>query len=120
MTTRTVTIDELTAALSAEHPRLLLDVRDLIESERGHVPGATILPRRRIEFRIEALVRDRAMPLIVVDSGEDIDDGAPDPAAPRRGAIQRSTGTLMTTTRPPAVPTAETGESPFRWIEAWA
>ena len=81
MAPRLVTIDELVAALAGEHPPALLDVRDLIESERGHIPGATILPRRRIEFRIEALVRDRATPLIIVDSGEDIDDGARDPRA---------------------------------------
>ena len=81
MASRLVTIDELVVALGGEHPPALLDVRDLIESERGHIPGATILPRRRIEFRIESLVRDRATPLIVVDSGEDIDDGARDPRA---------------------------------------
>ena len=81
MAPRLVTIDELVAALAGEHPPALLDVRDLIESERGHIHGATILPRRRIEFRIEALVRDRATPLIIVDSGEDIDDGARDPRA---------------------------------------
>ena len=81
MTTRTVTLDELVAALSAEQPPLLLDVRDLIESERGHVPGATILPRRRIEFRIEALVRDRSTPLIVSDGGEEIAPGTRDPRA---------------------------------------
>ena len=81
MASRGVTIDELVAALGGEHPPAMLDVRDLIESECGHIPGATILPRRRIEFRIEALVRDRATPLIVVDSGEDIADGARDPRA---------------------------------------
>ncbi len=78
---RLVTIDELVAALAGERAPTMLDVRDLIESERGHIPGATILPRRRIEFRIEALVRDRGTPLILVDSGEDIVDGQRDPRA---------------------------------------
>ena len=81
MSSRVVTIDQLVALLSAEHPPALLDVRDLVESERGHIPGATILPRRRIEFRIEALVRDRATPLVVVDGGEEIDAGQRDPRA---------------------------------------
>ena len=81
MPNRVLTIDELVAALATEPPPAMLDVRDLIESERGHIPGATILPRRRIEFRIEALVRDRATPLVVVDSGEDIDEGGRDPRA---------------------------------------
>jgi len=81
MPSRLVTIDQLLAALGGEHPSTLLDVRDLIESEHGHIPGATILPRRRIEFRIGSLVRDRATSLIVVDSGQDIDDGQRDPRA---------------------------------------
>jgi len=81
MSSRLVTIDQLLADLGGEHRPTLLDVRDLIESEHGHIPGATILPRRRIEFRIGFLVRDRATPLIVVDSGEDIDDGQRDPRA---------------------------------------
>ena len=81
MASRAVTIDELVALLAAEHPPVLLDVRDLIECERGHIPGATILPRRRIEFRIEALVRDRATPLVLVDGGDDIAAGERDPRA---------------------------------------
>ncbi len=80
MTARTVTVDGLVAALSAEHPPLLLDVRDMIESERGHIPGAAVLPRRRIEFRIGTLVRDRATPLVVNDGGEEV---APDLRDPR-------------------------------------
>jgi rhodanese-related sulfurtransferase len=81
MAVRIVTVDDLVALLSAGHARAVLDVRDLMESERGHVPGATILPRRRLEFRIEALVRDRATPLVVVDSGDEIAPGGHDPRA---------------------------------------
>ncbi len=81
MTARALTIDQLVAALASERPPVLLDVRDLVESERGHVPGAAILPRRRIEFRIEALVRDRGTPLVVADSGEEIEPGVRDPRA---------------------------------------
>ena len=81
MTARRITIDDLIAALAAEPPPVVFDVRDLIESERGHIPGAAVLPRRRIEFRIEALVRDRATPLVTVDSGDTLDDGQPDPRA---------------------------------------
>ena len=81
MTARIVTLDELVALLAADHPPALLDVRDLVESVQGHIPGATILPRRRIEFRIEALVRDRATPVVVVDGGEDIGAGERDPRA---------------------------------------
>src|SRR5207253_3675591 len=48
-------IDELVAALADTRPPALLDVRDLVESEGGHLPGATLVPRRRLEFRIDAL-----------------------------------------------------------------
>ena len=92
MTARTVTIDELVAALAAEHPPLLLDVRDLVESERGHVPGAVILPRRRIEFRIEALVRDRATPLVVCDGGAEVAPGTRDPRAALAAATLAALG----------------------------
>ncbi|MFL6695958.1 MAG: rhodanese-like domain-containing protein [Vitreoscilla sp.] len=92
MASRLISIDQLAAALGSEHPPTLLDVRDLIESERGHIPGAAILPRRRIEFRIEALVRDRATPLIVVDSGDDIDDGQRDPRAALAAATLSALG----------------------------
>ena len=81
MATRGLTIDELVAEVGSEHPPTMLDVRDLIESEHGHIPGATILPRRRIEFRIGSLVRDRATALIAVDGGDDIGDGQRDPRA---------------------------------------
>ena len=81
MTARQVSIDALAAAQAAEHPPVVFDVRELFESERGHIPGAAILPRRRIEFRLEALVRDRATPLVVVDSGDDIDGAGRDPRA---------------------------------------
>ena len=74
-------IDQLVAALAAAHPPVLLDVRDLVESEAGHLPGATIIPRRRLEFRIDALVRDRLTPLVVIDSGAEIAPGVRDPRA---------------------------------------
>jgi len=74
-------VDQLVAALAADHPPVVLDVRDLVESEAGHLPGAAIVPRRRLEFRIDALVRDRATRLVVVDSGSEIAPGVRDPRA---------------------------------------
>jgi len=81
MSVRQLPVDDLVAALATELPPVVLDVRDLVESERGHMPGAAILPRRRIEFRIESLVRDRATPLVVVDGGDDVEPGLVDPRA---------------------------------------
>lgn len=43
----------------------LFDIRDPVEYERGHIPGASTLPRRRIEFRIAELVPDRDTPILV-------------------------------------------------------
>ena len=92
MTVRTITIDELVAALAGEHAAIVLDVRDLFESERGHIPGAAILPRRRIEFHVEALVRDRATRLVVVDGGDDVEAGQRDPRAALAAATLAALG----------------------------
>jgi rhodanese-related sulfurtransferase len=81
MTIGLLAIDQLVAALAAPRAPVLLDVRDLVESEGGHLPGATVLPRRRIEFRIDALVRDRLTPIVVIDSGAEISPGVRDPRA---------------------------------------
>lgn len=58
------TIDDLLAGLAARRLPLVLDVRELSESRHGHIPGATRVPRRRIESCIDALVADRATPLV--------------------------------------------------------
>lgn len=47
----------------------LLDVRDAGEFERGHLPGATSLPRRMLEFRIFEVMPDADWPVVVYDSG---------------------------------------------------
>lgn len=47
----------------------LLDVREHGAFERGHVPGATSLPRRRLEFRMEELVPARTTPVLLYDDG---------------------------------------------------
>jgi rhodanese-related sulfurtransferase len=67
---RAIGAGPLAAALGSATPPVLLDIRDPVEAERGHIPGATNLPRRRIEFRIGELVRDAATP-IVVCGGDD-------------------------------------------------
>ena len=48
----------------------LLDIREAGEAELGHIPDATILSRRLIEFRIEELVSARGTPLVVYDGGD--------------------------------------------------
>ena len=70
MSARAIGPGPLAAALGSATPPVLLDIRDPVEAERAHIPGATNLPRRRIEFRIGELVRDAATP-IVVCGGDD-------------------------------------------------
>ena len=55
----------------------LLDVREPGEYNTAHIPGASLLPRRQIEFRLERLVPARGVPcacagwLAVVIAGVD-------------------------------------------------
>ena len=44
-----IAIDELRAMQTSDAQWALLDVRELGEAERGHIPGATFLPRRSLE-----------------------------------------------------------------------
>lgn len=47
----------------ASEDTLLIDIRELAEFERGHIPGAVLLPRGLLEFEIHGLVeRHRANP----------------------------------------------------------
>src|SRR5207248_7025297 len=48
----------------------LIDVREHGEYNTAHIPGASSLPRRLIEFRIERLVPCRSVQVVVCD-----DDG---------------------------------------------
>lgn len=63
---------EALAARLARRPRgfALLDIREAGEAEEGHVPDATFLPRRVIEFRIDELVSARTTPIVVYDGGD--------------------------------------------------
>lgn len=46
----------------------LFDIREAGEAEAGHIPDATSLPRRLIEFRIGELISARRTPLVVYDA----------------------------------------------------
>ena len=58
---------ELRMMLETGQAFALFDVRDPMEAERGHIPGATNLPRRSIELRIGLLVRNTGTPIVTVD-----------------------------------------------------
>jgi rhodanese-related sulfurtransferase len=57
----------LAVRLAAADAHALIDVREPGEAERGHILGATCVPRRLIEFRLFELVRDRATAITVCD-----------------------------------------------------
>jgi rhodanese-related sulfurtransferase len=66
-----ISADELAALRARGTEHGLLDLRERAAYERGHIFGATSLPRRLLEFRLPALVTARRTPLVVYD-----DDGA--------------------------------------------
>ncbi len=47
----------------------VFDVRERGEYNDGQIPHATSLPRSQIEFRIDALVPNRKVPIVVYDEG---------------------------------------------------
>lgn len=65
--TNTVNAVTLHQWREAGQPMALFDVREPMEADRGHIPGATNLPRRRIELRIATLVRDPDTTIVVTD-----------------------------------------------------
>ncbi|MEB8386495.1 rhodanese-like domain-containing protein [Rhodobacteraceae bacterium KMM 6894] len=48
----------------------LLDLREIGEFANGHIPGATSLPRRMIEFRLSEVLPDLSWPVVVYDNGD--------------------------------------------------
>ena len=67
---------ELDALLNGDTPFALIDVRESGEYNSSHIPGACLIPRRRIEFIIEESVPAKGVPVVVCD-----DDGRRAPLA---------------------------------------
>ena len=53
--------------MSADAPFALIDVRDIGEYNASHIPGASLIPRARLEFDLPAAVPHRDTPLILCD-----------------------------------------------------
>ena len=66
MTTHTTT-HELRALLVSQKEFALLDVRDAGSYNSAHIPGASLLPRHRIEYDLPSLVPFPGAPLIFCD-----------------------------------------------------
>ena len=50
---------QLSEHLKSGKPVVILDVREKEEWDEGHIPQATLLPRGRIEGRVEQVVPDK-------------------------------------------------------------
>jgi rhodanese-related sulfurtransferase len=64
-----ISCTDLAALMASRDLYAVFDVRERGEYNDGQIPGATCLPRSQIEFRIAALVPDRAVPMVVYDEG---------------------------------------------------
>jgi hypothetical protein len=51
--------DQVQKHLASGTPIVILDVREKEEWDEGHIPQATLLPRGRLEGRVEQVVPDR-------------------------------------------------------------
>ena len=61
---------ELDVLLKGDAPFALIDVRESGEYNSSHIPGAALIPRRRIEFIIDESVPAKGVQIVVCD-----DDG---------------------------------------------
>ncbi|CAN5814600.1 molybdopterin-synthase adenylyltransferase MoeB [soil metagenome] len=58
-------VDNAAAQKLADEGALVVDVRETSEWQEGHVVGAVHVPRGHLESKIEAVVPDRAQPLVL-------------------------------------------------------
>ena len=71
--------NDLKYLMEGKSPFALIDVRESGEYNATHIPGAALIPRRRIEFIIESSVPHKGTQVVICD-----DDG-------RRGALAAAT-----------------------------
>ena len=62
-----ITPDQLRERMSADAPYALIDVREIGEYNASHIPGASLIPRSRLEFDLPNAVPHFATPLILCD-----------------------------------------------------
>lgn len=73
---QTIAPNDLQTMLDTGATCALIDVREAGEYNSAHIPGASLVPRRQLEFRLRRLVPFTATPVIVYD-----DDGRRAPLA---------------------------------------
>ena len=74
--TNNITPAELNNLLNSDSQFALIDVRESGEYNSSHIPGASLIPRRRIEHIIESSAPVKSVPIVVCD-----DDGRRAPLA---------------------------------------
>lgn len=57
------------------HGAIVIDVRAQVEAENGRLPGGILVPRRDVEVRGSALLRDRQLPVVCSDDGRAVVEG---------------------------------------------
>src|SRR5207237_4301179 len=63
-----VSCQDVAALMASDQLFAVFDVRERGEYNECQIPGTTSLPRSQIEFRIQLLIPDRKIPLIVYDA----------------------------------------------------
>jgi rhodanese-related sulfurtransferase len=76
---RSISPDALNTLLAGRTPFAFIDVREAGEYNSSHIPGASLLPRRQLEFQMSLAVPNLDTPIVVCD-----DDG-------RRAALSVTT-----------------------------
>ncbi len=62
-------VHETSDMLQSEQSVRLIDVREKLEWDEGHVPGAVHVPRGYLELRIESAVPDKTAPIVLYCAG---------------------------------------------------
>lgn len=62
--------EQLQEQLKAGSPIVVVDVREKEETDEGHIPQAVLLPRGRLEGRVEQVVPDKNAPVVTHCAGE--------------------------------------------------
>ena len=63
-TVSSMPVKDVNAKVTNGEPLVILDVREPDEWANGHIEGATLLSRGRIEGRLEELVPDKSTPIV--------------------------------------------------------
>lgn len=63
-TVSSMPVKDVNTKVTNGEPLVILDVREPDEWANGHIEGATLLSRGRIEGRLEELVPDKSTPIV--------------------------------------------------------